>query len=242
MDHKLTNILKIIWKALRYLFFTFAFFCLFLLLFSFTSGPFWIYYWLGTGNSGYNFEPDYIIVLGGGGMPSESGLIRTYYAAKLADFHPGSEIVVCLPGDTSDTSSSVFQMKREIEDREIDPFRIHLSGEGTNTRYQALDLANKYPFLKDRNVILITSPEHMYRSVMTFRKAGFLHIGGIPAFERAIESNILFDDDKLGGNKRVPGVGGSVQLRYQFWNHIKYEIMIMREFLAISYYKLKGWA
>ena len=178
MKQKTKNILKVSWKAIRYLFYTFAFFCLFLFVFSFTTGPFWIYHWLGTGNSEYNFEPDYVVVLGGDGMPSESGLMRTYYAAKLANYYPGIEMIICLPGDTTDTNSSICQMKNEIAERGIDPFRIHLLADATNTRSQALDLIKEYPYLKDHNIVLITSPEHMYRALMTFRKSRF------PAYRR----------------------------------------------------------
>jgi hypothetical protein len=64
----------------------------------------------------------------------------------------------------------------------------------------------------------------------------------LPTFENAIEANLYFDDAKLGGNKTfVPEVGGNIEVRYQFWNHLKYEILITRELFALGYYKLRGW-
>ncbi|HSO89083.1 MAG TPA: hypothetical protein VLQ91_21200, partial [Draconibacterium sp.] len=40
-----------------------------------TEQPFWGYHWLGTSKSELSWKPDIIVVLGGGGMPSESNLI-----------------------------------------------------------------------------------------------------------------------------------------------------------------------
>jgi hypothetical protein len=77
--------------------------------------------------------------------------------------------------------------------------------------------------------------------VKTFIKAGLENTGGEPAFEKAIEANLDFDDDELGGNKSIPDVGNNTQLRYQFWNHMKYQIIVYREYFAITYYKLRAW-
>ncbi len=68
-------------------------------------------------------------------------------------------------------------------------------------------------------------------------------MNALPAFENASEADFRFTDDELGGNKLpVPDVGQSMQLRYQVWNHLKYEITFIREVFALTYYKLRGWA
>ena len=56
-----------------------------------------------------------------------------------------------------------------------------------------------------------------------------------------IQSDITFNDEMLGGRKWIPGVGGNLTFRYQFWTQMRYEGMMFREFLAVVYYKLKGW-
>jgi hypothetical protein len=90
--------------------------------------------------------------------------------------------------------------------------------------------------------LLVTSPEHMRRAVLVFRKVGFTRINALPAFENALEADLVFKDDELGGNKLpIPDIGGNISVRYQFWNHLKYEILIAREMTALSYYKLRGW-
>ena len=91
------------------------------------------------------------------------------------------------------------------------------------------------------SILLVTSPEHLYRSVLTFKKAGFLKVDGIPAFEKDIETDLSFRAGLLGGKSYVPDVGGNVVLRYKFWNYLEYELEIIREYVAIGYYWLMGW-
>ncbi|MFW6309729.1 MAG: hypothetical protein ACOC1D_01390, partial [Prolixibacteraceae bacterium] len=68
------------------------------------------------------------------------------------------------------------------------------------------------------------------------------NVNALPAFENAVEADLSFKDDELGGNKKMaPDVGQSIQVRYQIWTHLKYEILIAREIMALAYYKLRGW-
>ena len=192
-------------------------------------------------------------------MPSESGLIRCWYAAKTAGHFPNARVIISLPGDTTDKQSSVNQMKYELLLRGVNQTRIILEADGTNTRAQALQvnklidglekitnyelrITNKSSHVtRHTSLLIITSPEHLTRSVLTFKKAGFLRTDGVPAFEKVIESDITFNDAILGGRTWIPGVGGNLALRYQFWTQFRYEGMMIREFLAMVYYKLKGW-
>ena len=215
---------------------------LILIVFAFTSGPFWMYYHLGTKDIDFDFKPECIILLSGSGMPSESNLIRSYYAAKATREFPAVPLIIVLPGDTSDTSSAVFQLAAEMVLRGTGAERILYEAEGLNTRAQAL---NVFALLSDSakksKILIVTSPEHMHRSILCFRKAGFENIGGCPAFEYAIESDITAFKDDLGGNRFIPGVNKSISLRYRFWTHLKYEVLIIREYFALAYYRLKGW-
>ena len=226
----------------RWILIIFGMVLLILIVFAFTSGPFWMYYHLGTKNIDYDFRPDCIVLLGGSGMPSESNLIRSYYAAKTAEEYPAVPLIIVLPGDTSDTSSAVFQLTGEMILRGTGAERILYEAEGLNTRAQAL---NVFALLSDSakksKIVIVTSPEHMRRSMLCFKKAGFEDIGGCPAFEYANESDLTAFKDDLGGNGLIPGVNKSISLRYRFWIHLKYEVMIIREYFALAYYRLKGW-
>lgn len=225
-------------------FFLAAGFLSFLIVFwCFTSGPFWVYHWLGTSKSQTIADPAYIVLLGGGGMPSESGLIRTYYTAKVADLYPDAIIIIALPGNISDTTSSIQQMKKELVLRGIDPARVLFEPEGRNTRAQAMNIRK---MLSDINpsvsICLVTAPEHMRRAVLTFRKAGFDNLGAHAAFEQAIEGDITFNDQDLGGRQGpLPAIGKNINLRYRFWTHLRYTELIAKEFIAIGFYWVKGW-
>jgi len=215
----------------------FFFVCIVLAL---TEQPYWGYHWLGTSKSDLKWKPDVIIVLGGGGMPSESNLMRSWFAGNAAKSFPNATIVIAIPGEISDSLSTPRLMKKELVLRGVNPEKIVFEHDATNTRSQALNCKN---IIKMQTpVLLITSPEHMRRAVLCFRKAGFEKVNGLPAFENALEADLKFEDDKLGGNKMLmPDVGESINARYQLWNHLKYEILIAREMVALSYYRLRGW-
>ena len=209
----------------------------------FTHYPFRVYHWLGTSEGDKNVNPEYIVVLGGGGMPSKFALIRTYFSGRLWMKYREADIIVALPGDIRDSASSLMLMKKELIVRGVDPARITIENKGTNTRSQALFI---YDRLSEQNrvppIALVTAPEHMRRAVLTFRKAGFEKIAICPAFESALEADLFFKDDELGGKRDfVPGIGSSIGIRYRFWIHLKYEVMILRECAALLFYDLKGW-
>lgn len=237
------NLFRRLWKILRALLISFGVAFLILLMLSFTTLPFWGYYWLGTSESEMKEKPDCIVLLGGGGMPSESNLMRAWFVCKAAAEFPESRVIISIPGDTTDLKSTARLVAAEMVEKGVDQNRILYEETGTNTRSQALQLQNFHALgLQDKSILLVTSPEHMRRAVLTFRKAGFKRISALPAFENALEANLKFKDEDLGGNKLpVPDIGGSISVRYQFWNHLKYEILIAREMAALGYYKLRGW-
>jgi uncharacterized SAM-binding protein YcdF (DUF218 family) len=205
-----------------------------------TEQPFWGYYWLGTSKSELKWKPNQIILLGGGGMPSESNLMRCWFAEKAAKTFPEAMLVIAVPGDIADSLSTPRLIKKELVLRGINQKNIVFENEATNTRAQALNC--KRIIKMQSPVLLVTSPEHMRRSVMCFQKAGFEKVNALPTFENALEANLEFNDDELGGNKTlVPDVGESLNIRYQLWTHLKYEILIAREMMALAYYKVRGW-
>ena len=226
-------------RILKTTFITLGVFFTIMLILSFTSLPFWMYYYLGNSQTSFKENPDYIVVLGGGGIPSESGLMRTYKTSQVSKKYPDAKIIIALPGDISDTTSSINLMRHDIIIKGVDSLKIILEPNGLNTRMQALEIS-KLINLKS-NLLLVTSPEHMYRAIRVFKTAGMDNTQGESAFEQAIESSLIYDDDNLGGNSYIIDMGNNTQLRYQFWNHFKYQIMVYREYMAIAYYKMKGW-
>lgn len=237
--------LEIFTKVLKKLAFASGIFFLICFVLSFTSMPFWMYFRLGTSNAAYNFSPDAVVILSGGGMPGEANLMRLYTTQQLAKKHPNAKVMIAMPDDIikeKGIASSVRLMINELIYHGVDSSRILLETQGKNTRAQALSILALYPEYKNKNVLVVTSPEHMYRSVASFRKAGFTRVGGQASFESIIKYSSELNESKLGG-RDIPGssIGSSTQFRYQFWNHLRYELLAFREYCAITWYWLRGW-
>ncbi len=227
-------------RILRIFFVLSGIFLLAVVILAFTTLPFWGIHWLGTSKAKLKWEPETIVLLGGGGMPSESNLMRSWFAGQAARSFPGASLVIAMPGDIADSLSTPQLMKKELVLRGVNPQKIQFENEGTNTRAQALNCEKMLHTSK--SVLLITSPDHTRRAVLCFQKVGFEKVNALPTFENATEADLTFRDDELGGRKTpAPDVGQSIQIRYQVWNHLKYEITFAREMLALAYYKLRGW-
>lgn len=214
-----------------------------ILTLAFTTLPYWMYHALGTYGGELNQKPEYIILLGGDGMPSETNLMRCATAADISHEFPEARIVIALPKDSVSKmeESSIWMMRKELVLRGVDSMKIILEPTGHNTREQALKIAgNAVP--GNSSALIVTSPEHMYRAIRAFRKAGMRNISGQSAFSRPLESELSISTKKLGGRK-LPAeeLGSELQLRYQFWNHLRYQVLCYREYVAIAYYTLKGW-
>jgi uncharacterized SAM-binding protein YcdF (DUF218 family) len=209
------------------------------LILSFTDYPFWAMYWLGTHNAELDVEPSILVLMGGGGMPSADGLNRCYHAAKTAHYHKNCKIIIAVPADTTREEESPEKlMAHELKIRGIDSSRFIFESEGTNTYSQVMNIKK---LLSDRNpdsiaIRIITSPDHVLRSVAVFRKAGFKHVGGHPSFEEDIKEDLLLEKKDRATLRQE-----KLLLRYNMWNYLKYEITVLREYCAIVYYKIRGW-
>ena len=227
-------------RILRKIFVVIGIFFSICVVLAFTEQPFWAYHWLGTSKSELKWKPEFIVLLGGGGMPSQSNLMRCWFTEKAAKSFPDATVVIAIPGEISDSLSTPRLVSKELFLRGIALEQILFEHESTNTRAQAVNC--KRIIKMQTPILLVTSPEHMRRAVLCFQKAGFEKVNALPAFENALESDLTFKDDELGGNKTLlPDVGESINMRYQLWNHLKYEILIAREITALAYYKLRGW-
>lgn len=227
-------------RILRIFFVMLGILFLAIIIIAFTTLPFWGIHWLGTSKSSIKGEPSAIIFLGGGGWPSESNLIRSWYTHKASVSFPDAKVIIAMPGDLKDYSGTPQLIAGDLMQRGLANDRLVFENRGTNTRAQALQCAQMLS--QSEVILLVTSPDHMRRAVMCFQKAGFGTVYALPAFENASEADFTFRDDELGGKKTIaPDVGESLSVRYQVWNHLKYEIIFAREITATLYYKLRGW-
>lgn len=171
-------------------------------------------------------------------MPSADGLLRTYYGSIVALENKNSKVIIALPyNEGKDSLDQLQQMAHELIVKGVDSTRIEFEPKGFNTRSQAINIFKKYSArVKNLSILIITSPEHMYRSIRTFKKAGFQKVDGIATFETPPEEEKIKDKENAK-DKRVK----SLALRYNMWSYLHYELYVLREYCAIAYYKLKGW-
>lgn len=236
-NFKSTTLKKRILRILKGLFCTLGILCFLLLLLSFTDIPFYAYEKLSLPGTHLKKDPDVIVVLGGSGMPSPDGLMRTYYAAEAANKYKQADVIIALPYNETDSLYQLHLMAKELILRGIDSIRIGYEPIGFNTRSQAVNIAARYEKRKSTlAVLIITSPEHMYRSVNTFKNAGFRSIAGVATFEKPV------DEEKVKDKENAPDARvKSLDLRYNMWSYLHYELLVLREYCAIAYYRLKGW-
>ena len=191
-----------------------------------TSLPGKAYGWLSDDAYVLEGSPEAIVVLGGGGIPSESGLTRCWYGADLAKAYTEARVFAALPEDDSEGVSNVERMRQELILHGVDASRIHLEKQGLNTHQQAANLYVQLTAEGDHpSLMLVTSEYHLKRALKTFRKAGFEKVTGMPALSRDVDTNL----------------GPLVGLRYNFWNNLEAYGMLARECTAMTVYKLKGW-
>ena len=227
--------MKQLGKILKITFFCLGGMFILMIILAFTSAPFYWYFNLGQNPNKETVitRPESIVMFGGAGMPSEDNLMRLYHTAALAR-HYEVPVVLVHPED----SLCQAEMTRLLHQGGID--NISYMTEGANTRSQVLELMDTYPELKEKQFIVVTSPEHLRRTVKCLNKVGFRNVIGKAAYPATVNFDLSLKKQKLGGNESIPSVE-SVKMRYTFFNYLKLEITCLREYFALAYYRLKGW-
>ena len=201
---------------------------------SFTSLPYWAYYGLAATDDQLEVPPRTIVIMGGDGMPSPSGLMRLYNGTEKALQHSNAKVIIALPFNEYDSTYQLSLMAHELVKEGVDTNRIIFAPNGFNTRSQALEIKELADTLAP--LLIVSSPEHMYRSIHSFRKVGFQIVGGSPSFEKPSDEEKLKDETDKDETKVR-----NLTLRYNMWSYMQYEIIVMREYAAIAYYWVKGW-
>lgn len=180
--------------------------------------------WLAGGEPPAD-HPRYVAVLGGGGIPSATGLMRTYCAAAYGAGRTGVTFIVALPADRDPETSSVGRMRDELVLRGIPAGSVLMEVRGRNTHEQARNIHRMLRSEEDEHIAIVTSPYHVRRALLCFRAQGFTHVTGLPATGVGAEADL----------------GGGVTLRYAFWSNLVSEIEVLRELIALAQYRWNGW-
>lgn len=232
--------MKITLSILKWLFISLGIILLIINILALTPAPFYMHRSLGEDpiwdeDSTTQFTPDYVIMFGGAGMPSESNLIRLYYTAEIAGKLHKPIILVHPEDSVCQAEMTKYLVNNGISHDSI----IYMTG-GSNTRSQSICLIDSFPQLKDASSLIISAPEHLSRTLKCLKKCGMENIRGIGAFESTVDFSLELKKEKLKGNKYVPDVE-STNLRYTYWNYLKLEIICFREYFATAYYWIKDW-
>ncbi len=137
------------------------------------------------------------------------------------------------------THSDAYKMALEISKDNIDPARFLFETRGTNTHTQACEIFGMLHNSCEKRMLIVTSPEHMYRCILTFKNCGFAEVSGLPTFGAAFEDDLLLTEEER--SKAIHSPDRSIDLRYNMWNYLKLQIGIMREGIALAWYKLRGY-
>ena len=182
--------------------------------------------WLQVADAEAIEDPKYIVVLGGGGIPSETGLLRTYFGATHSIAHPHATVIVALPADDNPETSSVGLMKNELVMRGVPASSILMETGGRNTHEQARNIRSMLgPEAIRAPVHVVTERTHLRRSLLCFRKVGFTRLYGIGTHNTGAEAD----------------VGAWTYLRYTLWSNLQLQIRVLREIIATGMYRLRGW-
>jgi len=196
------------------------------LIFAFAGTPPALWEWL-DGSACYPREtPRYVVVLSGGGIPSGSSLIRSYYAAQFGRGLTGTTFIVAMPADQDSDHSSVGRFRDELVMRGIPAGQVLMETRGLNTYQQAGNIRQMLgAAVLNAPVLVVTSEFHVRRAMLCFRKQGFQRVAGLDAAGIGAEAD--------------PGLFAA--LRYGFWGNLITHIKMFRELTAIFGYKLCGW-
>lgn len=205
--------------------------------------PWPVYRWLYEVDAGVDGAPDVIVMMGGGGIPSESGLTRAWQTAREAARFPKARVVVAMPFEPGEGGTNRSAVVRELMLRGVSEARLEQEGQGRHTREQALRLRAMLEGRQDQvRVLVVTSPEHVRRSVLAFRKAGLAKVRGRPVLQQELKADLVYGEKpSLKDLKSDSLIGHSLMLRYRFWDNLLLEIKVARELAALAYYKAKGW-
>lgn len=239
---KIRKISSKIFRLLRASLIVLGFLFLLQLILAMTSLPFWAQYHLARKLAFVPEHPKTIVIMGAGGFPSEDLLMRIWYTTKIAKDYPNTKVVITTPGHFCDSTSTVFQMYQYVVDNGISEDRILVDSVGLNTRHQSIMVHEMFVAgAIEEPLLVVTSPEHVYRAVKCFRKAGFTLATGLPTTDIELETDLSLDSRKIGSKAYIPDSGKSISLRYKFWDYLKVEVNVAREYAAIVYYWLQGW-
>ena len=175
-----------------------------------------------------------IVCLGGGtiqGLPGASGWARI--ATTLRLYRAGFAPVVLFSGGAGHPGLSEAEIYAEAARSlglPVDAIRMEISSAATSEHPKRIldaDVVREHGG-RTAPLIVVTSPYHGRRVQAVFRKAGYTGVRVVTAWGRP--STWIHGDDDVA---RTPG--------QQLWGRTTQLLYTTREWVAMGYYKIRGW-
>lgn len=125
---------------------------------------------------------DYIIVLGcqvAGEYASLPLLSRGYTAIRYLKKNPETKVVVTGGQGPGENISEAEALRRLLLENKIDKERIFLEDQSKSTLENFI-LSNELYNLLDKNIVIVTSDYHMFRSLSMAKKLKYINVSGLP--------------------------------------------------------------
>ncbi|MDR2730027.1 MAG: YdcF family protein [Treponema sp.] len=126
---------------------------------------------------------DYIIVLGcqvAGEYASLPLLSRGYTAIRYLKRNPETKVVVTGGQGHGENIPEAEALRRLLLENKIDKERIYLEDKSKNTMENFI-FSNELYNLLDKNILIVTSDYHMFRSLSMARKLKYKNVSGLPS-------------------------------------------------------------
>jgi uncharacterized SAM-binding protein YcdF (DUF218 family) len=170
-------------------------------------------------------QPRYVVLMGGS-IPSQAGLIRAYYAGEFGRGRRGITYIISMPANEDPRESGPDRVRHELVLRGIPASEILFESRASDTYEEAVFIRHMLgDDALNEPLLIVTSPSHMRRTFLCFRKQDFKNVTCLPAEDTFYEVDI----------------GGWGFFRYTFWYRLGSQAEIARELVAMAVYKLKGW-
>jgi len=126
-------------------------------------------------------ETEYVIVLGCQvvGIYASVPLIRRVYTAiEYLNRHPNVKVVISGGQGPGEDITEAEAMRRLLAEKGIQPDRMLIEEKSRNTT-QNFKFSDELYNLADKNVVVVTTDYHMFRSLNVARKLGYKNVSGL---------------------------------------------------------------
>ncbi|HRH99664.1 MAG TPA: hypothetical protein PK006_01315 [Saprospiraceae bacterium] len=211
-----------------------GFFTVFICVLAFSSMPYREFRRLSVVEPRSSFVPQWIICLSGNEYPSPDALGLFFELGACIKKYPHAQSIYSFPCN-SNCDSKKAALIEELKLRTDSLTHFSIFTEGYNSYSQLYKIAEQLNFKTDA-IMLIAPAPHTFRSIAVLKKMGFTNVCGYSSLSIPFSNEELSQISKMPYGRQVP-----MDLRYNFWNYLKYEIEIGREWIALLYYKINGW-